>query len=511
MSISSNERKNLIFKIIAALVFPFLGCLLYCLIRGTNFFELYLPNSYNNDVLFYYKMVEGMVDGGINGYFGFNESHALYGGFAAWNPMIVLPWLAWGFLFGWGYMAPILCNIFLFSIALVVFVILVKPGWKSIVTSFVIFLIFPSLWIHLMNGLPETIIAANLIAFMALMIAYSEDKKKVYLWIAIVLAIYLTVVRPYLVVFLLYALICMIKRKKWWDYVSAGLICITTGFIYALTNHFFTAAYFEPLYDMSLIKALAKLNITDAFYILGSAVSNTVPGIFKFLLGTFSFGSTAGTQYLICILFIVFSIGWLIFTNKKDRKYTGPLASYAIAGGALLIAIIVLLGKPNEGGRHCYAFAILAVMLLSLTIESLWGKIVSGALVALLVVFICRGAMIPTDYDIPMPDNKLSEEIDYWKSVWESNDSTGYDNTIIWALSDTVEGQGVYVDYYGLYAVPSRMGINCCNYLYLMDNINNLKCRYIAVAPDSYFEEKLIEQGYSEMGRSGDLVIYWKG
>lgn len=503
-----NDNKNKIFKVLAVVLFPLLGCILYCCIRGTNFFKLYLPSSYNNDVLFYYKLVQGMVNGGIDGFFGFNESHALYGGFAAWNPVIVMPWYIWGIIFGWGYMAPIACNIFLFSVALGIFVALVNPKWKSIVATLIMFLLFPSLWIHLMNGLPETIIVSNLIVFAALMINYSGCKKKISLWIAIVLAAFLTIARPYMVIFLIYALVCLVMRKKWFNYAAAGLVCVVTGLAYVLINKYFTAAYFEPLYDMSFIKVLFGGHVKEAYYILGAAVRKTVPAVLSFLSGAFSFGSTAGTQYLLSLLCILFIAVWIIVTRGKDKKLLGIFSSYAIAGIALFVAVIILLGKANEGGRHFYAFAILAVLLLSLTIDSLIGKIFNGIFVALLLIFIFRGAMVPTDYDIPMPDQQLAAELEYWESTLIPDSSVGYDNTVIWVLSDTVNGRGAYTDYHSLYAVPAKIGINCCDYAYLMENIGNLKSRYVAVIPGGYFEEQLMAFGYMELGGTEKLVVY---
>lgn len=504
------ENKNRIVKTITVLLFPFIGCLLYCFIRGTSLFKLYLPSSYNNDVLFYYKLVEGMVNGGITGYFGFNESHALYGGFAAWNPLIVMPWFLWGILFGWGFMSLIACNIVIFSAALGIFAMLVNPKWKSIATAMVVFLLFPGLWIHLMNGLPEIIIASNLIVFSALMINYSENKKSVSLWIAIILAAFLTIARPYMVVFHVYALICLVLKKRWYNYVAAASILGVTGLSYVLTNHYLTAAYFEPLYDISLIKAVMGLHLKDAYYILGAAVKNTVPGVLRFLGGAFLFGSTAGTQYIISLLGIVFAIVWIVTGKRKDRKNTGIYASYAIAGISLFTAIIILLGKPNEGGRHCFAFSILAILLLSLTVDNLFGWISNGIIVGLLVIFMCRGALVPTDYDIPMPNGSLEQEIEYWQAVMPSNGSSGYDNTIIWALSDTVNGNGALTDYHCLYAVPAKMGISCCNYSYLMENIGSLKSRYIAVIPGGYFEEQLRVLGYNELGHTNRLGVYMK-
>ena len=93
-------KKAALLKYAVIFAFPFLLCFLYCVFRGINIFQLYLPNSHNNDSLFYYKLVEGILSDGIpRGFYGFNESRALVGSFAAWSPALLLPWTIWGFLF----------------------------------------------------------------------------------------------------------------------------------------------------------------------------------------------------------------------------------------------------------------------------------------------------------------------------------------------------------------------------------------------------------------------------
>ena len=113
------ERKvniNLIVKAACAFVFPWLLCILYCALRGTSFFGLYTPAATNNDCLFYYKLVEGITSFGLpKGYFGFNESHAPSGTLAAWSPVIYLPWVIWGKIFGWKFASVIVINLFYLS------------------------------------------------------------------------------------------------------------------------------------------------------------------------------------------------------------------------------------------------------------------------------------------------------------------------------------------------------------------------------------------------------------
>ena len=80
-------------KILCAFLFPLVVCLLHCWRLGGGLWEVYLPNSQNNDDLFYFKQVQGVIEYGFpQGYFGFNESHASSLSFAAWSPFTLLIW-----------------------------------------------------------------------------------------------------------------------------------------------------------------------------------------------------------------------------------------------------------------------------------------------------------------------------------------------------------------------------------------------------------------------------------
>ena len=93
-------------------ILPLVCCLVYCGVQGRSLGEVYPPCSEWKDELFYYKQVEGIVNYGYpQGYFGFNESHALKLSFAAWSPVLVFPWILWGLVFGWNLMSPMFCNI----------------------------------------------------------------------------------------------------------------------------------------------------------------------------------------------------------------------------------------------------------------------------------------------------------------------------------------------------------------------------------------------------------------
>ena len=76
---------------------PLVAIVVFCFRYNQDFFQYFLPNSRWNDELFYYKTIEGITRYGMpQGYFGYNESHALVGTLGAWSPIIYTFDAIWG-------------------------------------------------------------------------------------------------------------------------------------------------------------------------------------------------------------------------------------------------------------------------------------------------------------------------------------------------------------------------------------------------------------------------------
>lgn len=507
------EYASIIFKCLTALLFPFVLCFIFCAIRKTSLFSLYLPNCYNNDCLFYYKITESMVNNGLPlGYFGFTESHALIGSLAAWSPIIFIPWVLWGKLFGISYLSMIICNICIFSIALCLFTLLSRIEWKQLLCLFVLFLCFPSICIHLMVGLPEAIMISVLLLLIGAAVrAEISEKKTWYIIIMLISGIYLTLCRPYMVVFLLLPCFYMVKKKKVAGSVISLSIILGSLAAYFLIGHFFTADYFEPLFDLSLIKLVLQGHPVGALRKFVSSVTTMIPGIFEFCLRSFKTGWVSGTQYIVFFESFIF----LIFSSfKKENKEKRPVTvTFLIASFSLFLAIVFFLGKVNEGARHVWCYAIIGLVLIALTEFNIKNIIAKALTMLLLVIFILRWSPDAIDYDIPFPNDELRADISYWQSVFANPDYSlsediSYDNTLIWVIIDQKDNQSVITDFHELYALPSGMGISCCYADHVLYETDSLKSRYIATVSGGNLDNFCLEQDYLEIGRTDNLVIY---
>ena len=119
------KYKRVLTAFLMALV-PIACCIVTCAIDGKGVNDVYIPSSTWNDGLYYYKLVEAILEHGFpGGYYGYNESHALALSFGAWSPVLLLPWVIWGAFFGWSLMSPVICNIVLMSLAVFIFTYLV--------------------------------------------------------------------------------------------------------------------------------------------------------------------------------------------------------------------------------------------------------------------------------------------------------------------------------------------------------------------------------------------------
>ena len=81
-------------------------------VYGVSLGKIYLPASAWSDEVYYAKQLSAVVTHGVpQGYFGFNESHAEIGRFAAWGPAAFYLYAIPGLIFR-GQNAFLYCNLF---------------------------------------------------------------------------------------------------------------------------------------------------------------------------------------------------------------------------------------------------------------------------------------------------------------------------------------------------------------------------------------------------------------
>ena len=512
------KNKSLFTKCLIALLFPFAVCLIYFLVRGISPFDIYVPASKNNDSLFYYKLVEAVRYNLFpRGYFGFNESHAANLTFAAWSPLLLLPWAAASLIFGWGFKSAVFINVLLFAIAFAVFVFLTDLEIEKYLNITIILSFFSSFFIHLMCILPEAVVAGLMLIFLGLAYRISLDKNKskkaenISFIFLIIIGAFLTLLRPYMVVFFIIPIVLSFKNKK----IVFGIVSIILSALslagYFIIAKLFTADYFTPLFDLSIIKLFLHGKFSEGFWSSVYVVRSMKNEILLQMKDAFSYGLTSGTHYVL-LAFEFVSVLFLTFF-KKNKKIRVIAITYLIAVAGVVSAIVLLLQKANEGGRHIWVFCILGIAVIVLFKEGKESHVPKLLIAALLVVFMIRGAVTPTDYDVPIDDRNVKENVEAWADIFEKENlalskNTGYENTVAWVFIDYVDDKQVITEYNGLYALPKGFGISCCSPDYALTYFDSLQSKYIFTYDGALVAKKCDEYGYRIVGKYENSVMY---
>ena len=236
-------------KAVLLALLPVLCSAVRCAVDQRGIGDVYLPACEWNDELFYFKQVEGMIHYGYPlGYFGFNESHALKLSFAAWSPVLVFPWILWGLLFGWNLLSPIFCNLVLLTGACILFVWLAKPTWKQLGILSLLFCLYTPFSRYILSGMPEIICFSMLIVFYSLAVNYLNRERVWKLVILFVMAGVMTLMRPYLLLFLLLPAYLWIRRARWKGALGSAAVIAVVLAAYIWIKHYLGAEYFAPLF-----------------------------------------------------------------------------------------------------------------------------------------------------------------------------------------------------------------------------------------------------------------------
>ena len=507
------EKHDNLVKAIVAMFMPLLLCILRCALQGKWIGDVYIPNSEWNDELFYFKQVECILEYGYpQGYFGFNGSQAMHLSLAAWNPVSMITWIIWGTLFGWNLMSPVYYNIVVMMLTVLVFVLLVKPNWKQILTLTVLFAVFSPMTRFMLSAMSEVLCFAVVITEVALAINYAREAKNWKLVGMLILVVLMALMRPYLIMFILFPAYFWLKKD-----VKAGCIGIVAvigvaGVIYFSINHFLTAEYLNPLFDTKWVEVFQ----TDGF---GAGVKNMFIRLWKMgasikdmlLDGIFN-GFHIGTEYAgFLFLMLVFMMQSVVDWKKKKYQELQLHLAMVICFVGMLTTLFFLY-KPRDGGRHLLTFIVVGIFVLSITETKYFRKVIVTALTFGYLYVIM--AIDPYECQVPFLDEERQSVIAQWEEllaeemVLDEEAGISYDNTIIWTLWDAVGDTRLAMKWQELYAVPKGFGINCCDEYYVKDHFNALKSKYLAIIADGMLEEMCTEAGLDEIGRSKEVIIY---
>lgn len=494
-------------------ILPLILCVIYCAVYGKNLWDIYLPNSYWNDELLYFKQVEGILKGGVpGGYFGYDESRAAVLSFAVWSPVLMMPWVIWGKVFGWNFFSPVLCNLICMMAGMAAFGYLARPARKQLAAIAALFGAFTPFTRFIMSCTPEAFCCALILWYMGCLFAYEREGTKGYLWQMHFIAGILTLMRPYFLLFLLYPAAVVKKHGKMKCMAMGGSsLLFLAG--YVLTKRFLSTDYLFNALEISFLEAFREQGLVAGLQEFWQQSVGGARDLKNFLRAALQYGNCAGSMYAVygmtgVMLLAVVIVEW---KNRKRGNYC-RLALLTAAAYVAMMAAIFYIYALNEGSRHLMSFLLAGFLVLGMYSARIADKAVQIMLCGVICLFFLIKPGVPYDRLPPFREEKLAEDIEAMREVlsekMECTSGIGWENTVIWLAYDIVGEEIVTEQWQQLYALPEGFGINYCSQPYVLEYIDVLQPRYIAAVPGGQIEELLLERGAVLLAENEQIAVY---
>lgn len=501
---------NTIFTLLFILT-PLIAGILLCAVDGKTLSDIYIPLGGWSDEITYYKQIEGMLSHGIpRGYFGFDQSQAKYGPFGYWGILPLIPYVIWGFFFGWTYISPIYANICFCSLAFLFIYFLLKPQKKWCLSFSLFWISFQFLNRHVLSGASEATLILPLVIVVILgeyllsdkvekIINLDKKKENWFILICNIIVFFMTVVRPYYAVFYLVTFWAAIKRKKKREIFITPIVALMSIACFFLYKEYFCAAYFD---DVILWEEMLADGIAGIF----KEIAVDTIQILKFIWYSIRYKDVPGWYYL--FLFVELGLMFIACITKAIKHKKIPsMYIVALVGNALIVLSIMLLYSLVVGGRHIIPLIVMnAVLLLMETHISIgWLLACIGISCSLLA-----GVREPLPYEEKEYAEWLDELEATFAEYMEVTDSLSYDNVVATIVSGSSkeDPNREAVTYYGyLYAVPAGMGVSLDNWD-MYEDLDNIKAKYIIAHPDAKVRDQLDAKGMKCVLEMEELVLY---
>ncbi len=510
----AKENKELIVLTVIFGMFPLVCAVVYSLLDGHAIWDIYLPASYWNDELFYFKQVEAVVNYGLpQGWFGFQEMHGSVFPFAAWNPAVLIPYIVWGFLFGWDMLSPIWANIVYNMVALAGFALIVRPTKKQSFFVLLLLATFAPYSRYLLSAMPETVFMSMGSWMVTLTVSCLRAEKTWKIAVMFGICVLITLARPYLILFMALPAWLLIRKNKWKGAVIALCITLATAVGYFVMSELCSSPYVIPLIETDWLNSMKNDGLFAGIGTLFDIVWEKFKLLIKhhFVRG-FRYGLLSGALHTVAGT-LAFFLGarWLwSFRKKKQTPESSFWLIHFVITAGMLVAIF-LFYPIADGAKHWMIFIVMGMIWIALLNEKFnVMKIVTALLCTYL--FIVK-AFAPFDWQAPYDDGKIKTEMEALESQLAENmvladTKDRFDDTVIWLANDIIDGQSVSAPWGYLYVIPEGFGINFCLSNYVLDHIDQLKSAYIAVIPGGDVEKVIADRGAEMVGGIEAICIY---
>ena len=366
--------------------------------------------------------------------------------------------------------------------------------------------------------MPEIICFCACILFTGLAVNYLLNNRLYKLVILFAMAAFMTLMRPYLILFLMLPVFLSIKKYKAKGMIASLFTGLVTAGIYVFIKIKLSAEYLTPLYSTDWITDFFNKGLATGFHNLSYRIYAMCLNIADYTKSGIITGLCAGAIFgAFAVLFAIIIVRFIldIFKSKKEKNSENKSRLF-IEGHFIIVlfgmfSALVLMYKLTEGSKHFLTFLALGVFILALY----HGKyyIENIILVLTFVFFFIIKANSPYDYEVPFKNETIVNKTAEWKQAFDENinvDDTvlSFDNVIIWDYVDVIDGNSYPIKWQYLYMLPKGMGISCCDPNYVSGNFDSLQSKYIVTLKGSDVDLLCEKKGKELLYSDDELCFY---
>lgn len=461
--------------------------------------EIFLPVSSWSDEVIYSKQLAAAVQyGAPQGYFGFNESHAAVGTYAAWGPAVFLVYALPGLLLR-GQNAFLWCNLLFVVLGWTFFARAARLGWKRQLAFAAALAAMNAPIRYVFSAMQEPLHYALMLAVLGCGILARRDKSRA-AWAGLcVLCAVATLVRPYEAVLWLFPLaLCRQDRRRIAVCVAGGAVSL--GGTLVLMSKFY-APYFFTNVDLSPLQGLARGQVVSAVRDVAHKLLDALRTVAEMLADQLA--NRSGGQYLLFFLLLGVTLVCLIVDARAGRPvfWKGCAAVTAV----IVFLALLLMYRPVEGSRHTLVLDVL--LLAALLVED--ARPAAGTAAAALVLAALGVLNLADGFTMPRYSAEWDAAVQQIEAALTESRSAvtsadPWDSTVAYAFGDPVHC-GL------LYGVPDGMGIQFDEAVYLTDPAHEIHSRYVLTAADTPTAARLQADGWTMLYESDRGVLYEHG
>lgn len=459
--------------------------------------QIYLPASSWSDEVVYSKQLAAVVRyGAPQGYFGFNESHAPVGTFAAWGPAVFWLYALPGLLLR-GQNAFIWCNVFFAVAGWVVFARAARlKAWQQAAFAVALGCLNAPIR-YIFSAMQEPLHYALVLAVTGTAVLVRRSGRRP-AWVVLgLLCAVATLVRPYNAALWLYPLALAWPRRRAVAGCVAGAAASLGGTLALM--HWFYAPYFFENVDLAPLRMLAHFEVLSAVRYTAGKLLTALTQAGQEIAAAFA--GQGGGYYLAFALLVLLTLACL----AVDWRRRCPVFWKACALATVLAVFLALmvLYRTGEASRHTLVLDIL--LLAALVLEN--PRPAAGAAAGAVVLALAGVLALAADgYDMPGPHAKIAAEVDaLHAALAESQQAVDsddpWDHTLAYSFGDDAH-VGM------LYAAPDGMGLQFDEVAYLQDPAHTIYARYMMTSPGSAVEQRLLGAGWTLLFQGEYATVY---